>query len=261
MLKSVVVALALFGFSAPAFAAPAVVEGRAEIIDGDTIAIEGFETRIRLASVDAPESSQPCYDAAGKRYLCGSRAAEALAEIIGRNGRVRCVETDRDRYRRIVAQCFAGDMDINREMVLRGWAVEYKRYSDGRYAKVEAEAKAAKRGLWAGRFEEPSVWRHGGTGKVQSFAPMMLAASGAEESDTPGQNDYTVPDPYAADEKPLPATSATSCKSARTCRDAVILWCGGYSRADNDGDGIPCENVCRSRKQVDAIKKQVGCDR
>lgn len=243
MLKSVMVSLALLVVSAPALAAPAVVEGRAEIIDGDTIAIEGFETRIRLASIDAPESSQPCYDAAGKRYLCGSRAADALAEIIGRNGRVRCVETDRDRYRRIVAECFAGEVDIGRELVLRGWAVEYKRYSDGRYAEVEAEAKAAKRGLWAGRFEEPSVWRHGGASQVQSFAPMMLAASGAKSDDSE------------------PTTSATSCKSARTCRDAVILWCGGYSRADNDGDGVPCENVCRSRKQVDVIKKQVGCDR
>ncbi len=228
-------------------AAPAVIEGRAQIVDGDTITVEGFETRIRLASIDAPESTQPCYDAAGKRYLCGSRAAEALAEIIGRNGRVRCVEADRDRYRRIVAQCFVGDIDIGRELVQRGWAVEYKKYSDGRYAESEAEAKKAKRGLWAGRFDEPSEWRHSGAGRAQSFAPVMLAASGAKVED----NDI--------DAAPLPATSATSCKSARTCRDAVILWCGGYSRADNDGDGVPCENVCRTRKQVDAIKKQVGC--
>jgi len=41
----------------------------------------------------------------------------------------------------------------------------------------------------------------------------------------------------------------------------VILWCGGYSRADNDDDGIPCENVCRTLKQVEAIKKQIGCEK
>jgi hypothetical protein len=151
---------------------------------------------------------------------------------------VSCTEKDRDRYGRIVAVCFVGTVDINHEMVRRGWAVEYKRYSDGRYAKTEAEAKAAKRGLWVGRFDEPSVWRHRGKAAVQSFAPVTIAgAAGASEA----------------------TTTATSCKSAHTCRDAVILWCGGYSRADNDADGIPCENVCKTLKQVEAIKTQVGC--
>ncbi len=50
-----------------------------------------------------------------------------------------------------------------------------------------------------------------------------------------------------------------SCKAASTCEEAVEMWCGGYSRADADGDGIPCENVCRSRSQVDAIKQRIGC--
>ncbi|WP_414476400.1 excalibur calcium-binding domain-containing protein [Microvirga sp. M2] len=50
-----------------------------------------------------------------------------------------------------------------------------------------------------------------------------------------------------------------TCKSVSTCEEAVELWCGGYSRADGDGDGIPCENVCRSKSQVDAIKQRVGC--
>lgn len=50
-----------------------------------------------------------------------------------------------------------------------------------------------------------------------------------------------------------------SCKAASTCEEAVQMWCGGYSRADADGDGIPCENVCRSRSQVDAIKQRIGC--
>lgn len=50
-----------------------------------------------------------------------------------------------------------------------------------------------------------------------------------------------------------------TCKSVSTCEEAVELWCGGYSRADGDGDGIPCENVCRSKSQVDAIKQRIGC--
>jgi hypothetical protein len=50
-----------------------------------------------------------------------------------------------------------------------------------------------------------------------------------------------------------------SCKPASSCEEAVEMWCGGYSRADADDDGIPCENVCRSRSQVDAIKHRIGC--
>ena len=41
--------------------------------------------------------------------------------------------------------------------------------------------------------------------------------------------------------------------------EAVVLWSGGYRRADADDDGIPCENVCRSLAQVEAIKKEIGC--
>ena len=47
--------------SAAAAAEPIV--GRASVIDGDTIAMYG--QRIRFNGIDAPESAQPCLDAAG----------------------------------------------------------------------------------------------------------------------------------------------------------------------------------------------------
>lgn len=50
-----------------------------------------------------------------------------------------------------------------------------------------------------------------------------------------------------------------TCKQMRTCEDAVILWCNGYRRADGDNDGIPCENVCGSKREVDAIRAAIGC--
>ena len=53
---------------------------------------------------------------------------------------------------------------------------------------------------------------------------------------------------------------ARSCKAASICKEAVEMWCNGYSGADRDNDGIPCENVCRSKKQVEAIQKQIGCE-
>lgn len=233
MIRLIAIALTLL-VSGPAIAKPAAIEGRAQVIDGDTIAVGGTAPRIRLYAIDAPENTQPCYDAADKRYLCGSRAGEALVDIIGRNGRVTCTEKDRDRYDRIVAVCFAEAVDISREMVRRGWAVEYKKYSDGRYTQVEAEARTAKRGLWNGRFDEPSIWRH----RKKTLAPPLVVPPPLQFAGT---------------------TAATSCKSATTCQEAVILWCGGYSRADGDGDGIPCENVCKTLEQVKALKKDAGC--
>lgn len=53
---------------------------------------------------------------------------------------------------------------------------------------------------------------------------------------------------------------AQSCKAAKACAEAVEMWCGGYTAADRDDDGIPCENVCKSKKQVEAImKKTAAC--
>lgn len=51
-----------------------------------------------------------------------------------------------------------------------------------------------------------------------------------------------------------------TCKSAGSCYEAVVLWCGGYYGADRDQDGIPCETVCSSRAEVEAIEAEIGCD-
>ena len=54
----------------------------------------------------------------------------------------------------------------------------------------------------------------------------------------------------------------TGCKKYLSCRQAVEAWCAGiHPGADRDEDGIPCENVCKSRKQVVAIEKEIGCSK
>ncbi|MFC5086848.1 thermonuclease family protein [Microvirga arabica] len=158
-MRSAVLALALITLTSPVVAQS--LSGQADVVDVDTIAIRGEKTRIRLYGVDGPESQQTCNDASGARYLCGSKAADALASIIGRSGRVSCKEQDRDRYGRIVATCEADGRDIGSELIRQGWAVEYIQYSDGRYSDEEKEAQRAKRGLWAGTFVKPWDWRRG----------------------------------------------------------------------------------------------------
>lgn len=56
------------------------------------------------------------------------------------------------------------------------------------------------------------------------------------------------------------AAQAATCKSYRNCEQAVRAWCAGnHPGADRDNDGIPCENVCRSKAEVDRIRSQIGC--
>ncbi len=45
-------------------------------------------------------------------------------------------------------------------MVANGWALAYTRYSLD-YVDEEADAQAARRGIWAGQFVKPWKWRQG----------------------------------------------------------------------------------------------------
>jgi len=127
------------------------------IHDGDSLRVAGAP--IRLHGIDAPELAQHCQDGAGRDYACGERARDALVRLIGRQA-VRCLQRDTDRYGRVVAVCSVGGLDLNGEMVRLGWATAYRRYSEA-YAPIEAAARAAGTGLWAGRFEMPAEWRKG----------------------------------------------------------------------------------------------------
>ena len=140
--------------SAIAFGAP-LVQGTASVIDGDTIEIHG--QRIRLDAIDAPESSQLCLDAAGKRYRCGQKSAFALADMIGRSS-VACEPKGRDRYQRIIAVCFKGGTNLNAWMVAQGWAVAFRKYGID-YIPQEDDARLNRSGMWAGSFDMPWDWR------------------------------------------------------------------------------------------------------
>jgi endonuclease YncB( thermonuclease family) len=110
--------------------------------------------------MDAPEFDQSCTDNDGKAYSCGHLAAVALKELIG-GSPVSCASVDSDRYHRTVAVCKSADgNDLSNDMVRLGFAVDYYRYSHGRYETAEKEAREGRRGLWAGRFDDPASFRH-----------------------------------------------------------------------------------------------------
>jgi micrococcal nuclease len=64
---------------------------------------------------------------------------------------VRIVPRDTDRYGRTVAEVILPDgRSLNREMVREGLAWWYREYTphDAELARLEAKARAARRGLW-----------------------------------------------------------------------------------------------------------------
>jgi len=129
------------------------------IVDGDTIVLDGI--KIRLKGIDAPESKQECisYSGAKKRTKipCGEMATTELKAIIGKN-KINCSNEGKDIYNRQLSYCYAGDFNINEEMVRRGYAVAEVKY-DKSCKLDEKIAKSTKEGLWAGEFEDPEKWR------------------------------------------------------------------------------------------------------
>lgn len=159
---SFLAATVLIGTCAALAVAEPSLEGNARVIDGDTLEVNG--QRVRLWGIDAFESSQTCqtHDSViTHSYSCGLAATNTLENAV-RNQHVRCVQKDIDRYKRVVAQCFIGDLELGRMMVLRGWAFDYTRYSGGHYKDVENAAHEVQRGAWAGSFQWPWDYRHGG---------------------------------------------------------------------------------------------------
>jgi endonuclease YncB( thermonuclease family) len=133
-----------------------VLQGRAKVVDGDTLLVN--ETSVRLFGIDAPEFRQSCTNARGASYACGRAAKQALIDLIG-GAVVRCRVQDIDRYQRHVAVCFRDSNDLNAALVRSGWALAYRQYGMD-YVGPESSARDAKRGLWAGTFEAPWRWRH-----------------------------------------------------------------------------------------------------
>ena len=132
------------------------ISGKATIIDGDTIIIN--DEKIRFGGIDAPETKQICYLNSNKVF-CGKISSEKLKEIIAENI-VNCIrERNKDKYGRIIAECFIKDESISSNMVKNGYAFDYARYSKKKYAKYQEYARKNKLGIWKMKFEYPWLWR------------------------------------------------------------------------------------------------------
>ncbi|TMV92677.1 thermonuclease family protein [Thioclava sp. BHET1] len=135
-------------------ALPAVggsVIGVPRVVDGDTLVLQN--TRVRLFGIDAPEARQTCKRASGQVWACGKAATLQLQKLASHG--VRCTGTEADRYGRLIAVCRADGRDINAQMVARGAAFAYRKYSRD-YVGQEAQAKRAALGIWQGAADRPA---------------------------------------------------------------------------------------------------------
>lgn len=132
-----------------------VFEGKViGIKDGDTFEVlyDSIPERVRLAEIDCPEKSQPF----------GKNARQYASELCFGKTVTVTSSGKRDRYKRVVGTITTTEgINVNEELVKAGLAWHYEQYSDNKeLSLIEAEARQAKRGLWADKDPmAPWDWR------------------------------------------------------------------------------------------------------
>ena len=129
-------------------------EKKIQVIDGDTIHIG--KLKYRFFGIDAPEIKQIC-EKDNIKIQCGVIAKSVLQNKIA-DKIPECVVKDKDRYQRLVAECFVGKESLSRFMVREGYAVAYSQYSKD-FIEDEKYAKENKLGIWSMNFQIPSEYR------------------------------------------------------------------------------------------------------
>lgn len=131
------------------------IEAPAQVISGDTLAIEG--RYFYLFGIDAPEINQTCADARGRSYNCGLAAQNWLSGWISDNI-LSCNIMQQDSQGNLVGACSLGEYDLGAALVNAGWAVANRSQADI-YVPYENQARQNRQGLWKGQFYMPKDWR------------------------------------------------------------------------------------------------------
>ncbi len=180
--------------------------------DGDTLRVrEGNRTiNVRLACIDAPETSQAPHGANSRTQL------QALAPV-GSTIELRLKATDR--FGRSVAELSRGGRNLNQALVASGAAFVYWQYIQGcdrqTYSRLETDARLKGLGVWgvSGGVQRPWEYR-------------SRQRKSSSSSSAPSGRRYT-------------------CKQIGSYAQAQVLLRQGhtYLDGDGDGDGEACESL------------------
>jgi len=127
--------------------------------DGDTITVRenGAKTTIRLACIDAPETSQQG----------GKEATNYLKQLIPTGTTVGLRTVTTDRYGRTIGEIYRNGDSVNLKMVKQGQAVVYRQYLDAcedtqdQFLEAEQQAKSSNLGFWSQPNVMPWDYRRG----------------------------------------------------------------------------------------------------
>jgi endonuclease YncB( thermonuclease family) len=188
------------------------------VSDGDTLTLldsSKTQHKIRLAQIDAPEKSQDF----------GSVSKKNLSDICFGKSAVANIETI-DKYGRLVAVVFCDGIEANLEQTKSGNAWVYTQYAkDKKYFEAQISAKESKLGLWIQDNPTPP-WEYRKNTKLYA------------------KNDKKVNKKEIGNNKEC--GSKNKCSQMSSCLEAkfYLEQCNIRS-LDKDGDGVPCEKLCR----------------
>ena len=194
-------------------AAPAHAASVLSIGDGDTITVtEGSKRiKVRLACIDAPETSQSPY---------GMEARKKLQGLLPIGSQVTLRTKATDRYGRSVSEVLRGAININQSLVGSGNAFVYWQYISGcdrqTYSRLENDARLKGEGVWSvtGGIQRPWEYRRNRKG-------------GSSASSSGGGS----------------SSGRYRCKEIGSWDKAQVLLKQGHTYLDRDGDGEACESL------------------
>jgi endonuclease YncB( thermonuclease family) len=155
MTRALLALVLAMGASAGALATGQPIVGPATVVDSTVIEIDG--RRIMLFGIDSVMRKQVCA-LEGKPWQCWAAAVRDLQLLVDQGPSVCDPVGEPDLFGRVLARCAINGRSLNEELVRRGYAVARPAESTD-YVAAEAEAKAAKRGLWQGQFMRPNDFR------------------------------------------------------------------------------------------------------
>ncbi len=204
-----------------------------KVIDGDTItvAMDNGAKTIRLIGIDTPESVDP-----RKPVQCFALEASRKAKELMEGKRVTLesdpTQGDADKYNRLLRYVSVEGISINKQLLEEGYAHEYTYQNNPYkyqllYREAQREAREAGRGLWAA---DACLTIPPGASVVPTIYIPPPIKSEAKDS---GSGEFI-------------CNCSKSCDAMASCQEAYyqLTTCGCTSR-DGDGDGVPCESLCR----------------
>lgn len=218
------------------------------LIDGDSMEVEidGRDDEVRLLGINAPEGDE-CY---------GETARENLATLVGLDSvTLVAAGEDRDGFGRLLRYLYAGDTDVNAEMVARGHATvlqgDHPRNEE--FAQLSDRAWADRSGMWnpeacgprqEGATVEIVEIRHDPPGpdddvleeewiEIENLGPEPVDLDGWILRDESARNRFRMPGPELAPGDRVRVRSGCGTDSATNRH-----WCSERSIWSNGGDTV-----------------------